>query len=324
MNSEILIFIGLVFAAAFLLFTGLGVPVFGENRKIKKRLKSRVDRISGENSNLERIIELRKDDLKGLSDFEKILEMHPALTSLRHFISQSGNSIHAYRLVVISILFAIVAGFSAWFFIHNFLVLIIVSLVSGSLPYIKIMTDRNERLARFEEQLPDAIDVMKRALQAGHPFNESLNLVGEELEDPVATEFAKTFAELNYGSDMKFALLGLLERVPSVNVMALITSVLVQRETGGNLTEILDKLSRVIRERFRFSRKVRTLSAEGRLSAWILCLVPFALIILIWFTTPDYLPVLLELPLGQRLLMFSALGMVVGIYWVRSIIRIEV
>ncbi|PCJ46559.1 MAG: secretion system protein [Moraxellaceae bacterium] len=324
MDIDILIFIALIFAAAFLLLTGLTMPVFGENRQAKKRLKKRVANLDESKQHIERTVELRKDEIKGLFDWEKRLEILPALNSLRQLINQSGHHISAFRLLILSLLLAVVSAATVWYFTHMLLAVIIAGVAVGALPMIKIMQDRNKRFARFEEQLPDAIDVMKRALQAGHPFNESLNLVALELDDPIASEFGKTFAELNYGSDMKWALLGLLERVPSVNVMALITSVSVQRETGGNLVEILNKLSRVIRERFKFSRKVRTLSAEGRMSAWILSLMPFGLCGLIGITTPEYLPILFKSDTGKDLLMGAAVGMVLGIYWIRNIIRIEV
>jgi tight adherence protein B len=191
-------------------------------------------------------------------------------------------------------------------------------------PFVKLLKDRRQRIEKFEEQLPDAIDAMKRALRAGHPFSAALKLVSEDMDQPVAREFELTYADINYGSDLRRAMLGLLQRMPSVTVMALVTSVLVQKETGGNLAEILGQISSVIRSRFRFQRKVKTLSAEGRLSAWILALIPFALFIIISVTTPDYLPVLLEEPIGRKLVAFGFVMAVVGIYWIRRVIRIDI
>jgi tight adherence protein B len=192
------------------------------------------------------------------------------------------------------------------------------------IPCVVILGDRRKRIEKFEEQLPDAIDSMKRALRAGHPFSAALKLVSEDMDDPVAREFELTFADISYGNDLRRAMLGLLQRMPSVTVMALVTSVLVQKETGGNLAEILEQISSVIRSRFRFQRKVRSLSAEGRLSAWILAMTPFVLFVIISVTTPTYLPVLLEDATGQKLVGF-AFGMgVIGILWIRRVIRIEV
>jgi tight adherence protein B len=196
--------------------------------------------------------------------------------------------------------------------------------IGFALPFLKLMNERKKRLAKIDEQLPDAVDVMKRALRAGHPFSSAVRLVAEDMSNPIAQEFQTTFADLNYGNDVRRALLGLLVRAPSVSMMAVITSVLVQKETGGNLAEIFDQISRVIRSRFRFGRKVRTLSAEGRMSAWILTLTPIVLFAIIWVTSPSYLPVLLDHPLGRKLLMFAGFMGIVGILWMRKIIRIEV
>jgi tight adherence protein B len=198
------------------------------------------------------------------------------------------------------------------------------SLAAMYLPFMKINLDRVKRMQAFEEQLPDAIDTMKRAMKAGHPLSATLKLVADEMDDPVAGEFELTFGDINYGNDVRRAMLGLLSRMPSVTVMALVTSILVQKETGGNLAEILEKISEVIRGRFRFQRKVQTYSAEGRMSAWVLLMVPLVLFVTLWFTTPDYLPVMLDDPRGQRMLMYGGVFGVVGIFWFRKILRIEV
>jgi tight adherence protein B len=196
--------------------------------------------------------------------------------------------------------------------------------MGGGLPFFKIFRDRANRIQVFEEQLPDAIDMVKRALRAGHPFSGAIKLVADEMDDPVAGEFGTTFADINYGNDSRRAMLGLLQRVPSVTVMALVTSVLVQRETGGNLAEILERISAVIRGRFKLQRKVKTLSAEGRMSAWILALVPLVLFAVIWVTTPEYLPMLLEEEAGKKMIIYGAISSIVGIFWIKKIIRIEV
>lgn len=324
MNESMLIFIGLVFLTVFILILALFMPVFGESRKSQKRLKTRLRKMAEETEIPNAVKLLREDKLAKLSSFERSLETTNVLANLRHSIEQSGYQIPAYRFVLLCVGVGLITGFIAWLFSKIILFAIVAFGVGAFAPYAKLNFERAKRLARFEEQLPEAIDIMKRALQAGHPFNESLHLVGVELEDPIKTEFATTFAELNYGNDLKWALLGLLGRVQSMNIMALVTSVLVQRETGGNLAEILGNLSSIIRGRFRFHRKVKTLSAEGRLSAWILGLVPFAMFAMIHFTTPDYLPILVQSETGINLCIGAFLGMIVGMVWIRRIIRIDV
>ncbi len=324
MSEGLGLFIGLVFLAVFVLIVGLFMPVFGENRQSNKRLRQRLKNLAKETEVPEAIKLLRENTLNNLSGWERQLEESEALADLKLMIAQSGRKLLVYRFLLFSLAIALAAGVVVFILTKLWLLALGALLVGGLAPYLKIRHERQQRLALFEEQLPEAIDIMRRALQAGHPFNESLHLVEEELEDPIKTEFSITFSELNYGNNVKWALLGLLGRVQSVNVMALVTSVLVQMETGGNLAEILSNLSRVIRARFRFHRKVRTLSAEGRMSAWILVLVPFFLFGLIHFTTPGYLPILMESETGKKMIVGSFLGMIVGVFWIRRIIRIDV
>ena len=212
----------------------------------------------------------------------------------------------------------------SWLYFRTPMVATVIASFAAYFPYMKINMDRVKRMQDFEEQLPDAIDTMKRALRAGHPFGASLKLVAEELDDPVAEEFERTFNDINYGNDVRRAMMGLLSRIPSVTVMQLVTAILVQKETGGNLAEILEKISVVIRGRFKLQRKVKTYSAEGRMSAIVLASVPLVLFVTLWFVTPDYLPVLLHDEGGQKMLMYGFFSAVVGILWIRKILRIEV
>jgi tight adherence protein B len=252
------------------------------------------------------------------------MESLPGMAGLGQIIEQSGRIVPAYRVVVLSVLLGVGASITAWIFTRQLTFVAVGGGVATAIPFLQIMSLRRKRLVRFEEQLPDALDTMTRALKAGHPFNETLHLVGVELPDPIAKEFELTFNDLNYGNDPRMALLGLLERVPSVNVMAVVTSVLIQRESGGNLAEILEKISTLVRGRFRFQRRVRTLSAEGRFSGWILSLVPFVLTAALHLTSPDYLPMLLEDPNGQKLVTTAIVLMAIGLFWMRQVIRIRV
>ena len=324
MSGGLFVFLAMVFIAVFLLSQGLVVPVFGEGNKMRKRLKQRLAEIEQTDDGDSIGSLLRQKYLQNLSPVERQLESLPIFEDLRRMISQAGYTILAYRLVLISIVLCISGGTLAWFLTRMPIAAIAAAILGFALPIIKVWNARRERMMKFEEQLPDAIDSMKRALKAGHPFSATLKLVAEDMDDPIAREFELTFADVNYGNDMRRAMLGLLQRVPSLTVMALVTSVLVQKETGGNLAEILDQISKVIRGRFRFQRRVRTLSAEGRMSAWILALVPLILFAVITVTTPDYLPVLIEHPVGKNLILAGVILAVIGIAWVRKIIRIEV
>lgn len=322
-DDGILIFVGLVFAAVFLLAQGMVVPVFGESRVMGKRLKQRLKQIEREEDQSIASL-LREKSLKELSPLERQLESLPWLQSLSAWIAQSGNKILAYRLVLIAMVLAVVAAFVAWEFSRSPLVTLLCTAIGGGIPFWKISRDRGARFAKFEEQLPEAIDVMQRALKAGHPFNGTLKLVAEDMEQPIAREFELTFADINYGNDVRRAMLGLLQRVPSVTVMAVVTSVLVQKETGGNLAEILAQISKVIRGRFQLQRRVKTLSAEGRMSAWVLALVPLFLFGAMMLMNPDYMPMMWEDPTGKKVMMFACVWAAIGVYFLRRIIRIDV
>jgi tight adherence protein B len=323
-ENSLLVYLGLVFAAVFLLSQGMIIPVFGEGSKARQRLRQRladIDKVAGTEA-LASL--LRERYLRQLSPLERSLEALPGMERLSRMIEQSGNRMLAYRLVFWSVVIAVIAAVTAWM-ITRIPAAAAAAFIAGLLvPYLKIARDRSQRFARLEEQLPDAIDIMRRALMAGHPFNAALKLVVEDMHDPVAREFDLTFADINYGNDVRRAMLGLLARVPSVTVMAFVTAVLVQKETGGNLAEILSQIATVIRGRFRFQRRVRTLSAEGRMSAWVLVMVPLILFAAMAILNPGYLPLLFDEPAGKQLAVFAVVWGAIGVYWIRRLIRIEV
>lgn len=318
------IFIVMIFVTVFLLMQGMVVPVFGESAQARKRLKKRlakIDSVDGEDSYTSLV---RKKHLKKLSPVERFLEGLPVCERLSKTIEQAGHTILAYRLLLLGLSLASIASYIAWIMTRMPMPAVAIGAAAFAVPLIKIRRDRDRRIAKFEEQLPDAIDIMKRALKAGHPFSSTLKLVAEDMDEPIAREFEVTFNDISYGNDTRRAMLGLLTRVPSVTVMALVTSILVQKETGGNLAEVLEQIARVIRGRFKLQRKVKTFTAEGRMSAWVLALVPLALFATIWVTTPDYLPVLVEDPRGQKMVIYGCISGIIGIAWIRRIIRIEV
>lgn len=323
MSSGVILFLVLMGAAVFLLSQVLIVPTFGADAQARKLLRRRLREIDTVDAQSQVASLLRQKYLKDLSPLARRLEDTPLMENLGRVIEQSGRSIQAHRLVGLAMLLAVGAFTLVMLLFRNPMFAVLASVVAGAAPFLVIFQERRTRLDKIEEQLPDAVDVMKRAMRAGHPFNACLKLVAEDMVDPIAREFELTFADVNYGNDVRRALLAMLVRVPSTNLMAIVTAVLIQRETGGNLAEVFDRVSQVIRGRFRFGRKVRTLSAEGRLSAWILTMVPIVLFGVLWITSPDYLPPLLDSATGQKLLLFAGVMMVIGVFWMRKIIRID-
>lgn len=315
-------FVGIVFSAVFVLMLGLTMPASGGAR-MRRTLRRRLERIGADDLQDNASI-IREKYLKSLSPLERQLEELPFMDTLSVLCEQSGRPSPGYRVVMTSLLLGALAGILVGAASQSLLLGLLAASAAMIGPYLRLSMRRRKRFEKIEEQLPDAIDVMKRALRAGHPFNSALKLVADDMDQPIAKEFELTFSDVNYGNDVRRAMIGLLTRVPSVTVMALVTSVLVQRETGGNLAEILDQIAKVVRGRFRFQRKVRTLTAEGRMSAWVLAMVPLALVVVLSLVSPTYLPVLLKDPMGHKIL-FAAGGLfLVGIFWIRSLIRIEV
>jgi tight adherence protein B len=317
------LFLGLVFFAVFLLVQGMVVPVFGEATKMRKHLLARLSNVSS-TGQPDFASLLREKHLKELSPFARWLETLPAFQRFARLIEQSGRTTPVYRVVTLSLLIALVCGLFCWSMTRQLTWAAMIAVAACALPYIKILRDRAVRMAKLEEQMPDALDVIKRALKAGHPFSQALKLVAEDMQDPVAHEFDLVFSDINYGGDMRNAMLALLERCPSVTVMAVVTAVLVQKETGGNLAETFERIAGVIRGRFKLYRRVRTLSAEGRMSAWILGLVPLVLFGAMSITSPGYLVILIKDPMGKNLIAGAVVLGVIGILWIRKILRIQV
>lgn len=323
MNTPIVAFMALVFVAMFLLSQGLVVPAFGEAARRERRLRRRLAEIESD-PRIETQSLLRSKYLEGLSPLERRLEGLPGMQHGRRLIEQAGLDQPAHYVLAQSVLLAALAFGAVLVLQLGASLALLAAVLMTVAPLLRLAWLRTRRLHAIERQLPDAIEVMKRSLKAGHPFVAAMRLVGQDLDAPIGTEFAKTAADLSYGADPRAALVNLLTRVPSLPLMGLVTAILIQRESGGNLAEILDQIAHVIRGRYRFQRRVRTLSAEGRMSAWVLTLVPFVLAAILHLSSPQYLRVMFTDPLGLKILASCATLMLIGIVWMRRIIRIEV
>src|SRR4051794_28698347 len=318
------IFIALVAGAVFMLAQGLAVPAFGDQARSRRKLQRRLPQIETELGDGSTASLLREKYLRELSPLQRELESLPMMETLARLIEQAGGGMLAHQVVVVSLFLGVAGATAGGVLLHSLPASAAGAVPCMAPPFLKLRHDRNRRFGKIEEQLPDAVDVIRRALRAGHPFSAALKLVAEDLEQPIAREFELTFGDLNYGNDVRRAMLGLLDRVPSVTMMSFVTAVLLQRETGGNLAEILEQISKVVRGRFKFFRKVRTLSAEGRMSAWVLALVPLVLFAAISITQPNYLPTLVHDPLGRKLIIGAVVLALCGTLWIRKLLRIEV
>jgi tight adherence protein B len=196
--------------------------------------------------------------------------------------------------------------------------------VGFALPFMFLKFKRTRRLRAFEEMFPEALDLIARALKAGHAFATGLKMAADELAEPVGPEFRKTFDEQNFGLPLKDALENLTLRIPILDVRFFATAVLIQRETGGNLSEILENLAHVVRERFKILRQVRVYTAHGRLTGYVLLALPAVLCIALSFINPDHMNLLFRERLGHILLMVALCMQIAGYIWIQQVVKIEV
>jgi tight adherence protein B len=197
-------------------------------------------------------------------------------------------------------------------------------LLGAFLPYSYASYRRSKRFQKFEELFPEAIDTLARAVRAGHAFTTALELIANEVAEPIASEFRKLFEEQKFGLPVRDALINLTQRVPLVDVKFFVTAVMLQRETGGNLAEILDNLSYVIRERFKIMRQVRVHTAQGRLTMVLLMSLPPVIVMVMLVMSPNFIRPLFTDPLGHTLVVAGIALQTVGYFWIRKVIRIQV
>jgi tight adherence protein B len=272
-------------------------------------------------------------DLKLIRDemYSSMPMLHRALMRvswtrrLRDYIIQAGMNTKPGKLLLTSA----IAGLGAFvvvadFFQVNFLFAVLAGVLGAVIPISVVAFKRRRRLRQFEERFPDALDLLGRSVRAGHPFTTGLEMISKETSEPIAGEFRKTFEEQNFGLPLRDALVNMAERVPSVDVRFFVTALMIQKETGGNLAEILDELSRVIRDRFRIYREVQVRTAQGRLTAMILIALPIAMMLVLEVVNPTYLSVLFTDPLGPTLLGVAAGLQILGSIIIWKIVHIEV
>lgn len=250
---------------------------------------------------------------------------HLTLTRrLKALITQADSSWTVGRLVATTLLIFAVTDWLASIFLPSLTLGLVLAVGLAVLPYVSVFIQRQLRFRKFEETLPDAIDLMSRALRAGHSVSAAIEMVAQEVANPTGAEFRKTFEQQNFGLPFREALEGLAMRIPIPDLQFMVTAILVQKETGGNLAEILDKTANVIRERARLKGQLRIYTAQGRLTSWILGLLPFIMFVLLSLVNPAYTRILIEDPLGQKLVMVGLVLMGLGFYVIRKIVNIKV
>ena len=247
-----------------------------------------------------------------------------AATQLKRMLDQADLHITPSRLVMFSVMAGILAALAVSVLNAWILLMIAAGLIAASLPFVHVWWKRKKRFAAFLEHLPDALDLISRALTAGHAFSESLQMVSSEMPEPIAGEFRKTYEEQNLGLSLKLALENLTQRIPLLDLRMCVTAVLIQRETGGNLAELLEKVAYTIRERFRIMGDLKTLTTSSRMSAWLLCGLPIFVAIAVTVLNPEYMSVLWKDPRGHWLIATALFMQVTGMLIVRKILNIKI
>lgn len=320
------IVIGLgVFLATVLLIEGIFLTVRAFKNPERQRVQAKLQELSFEEYRKTSTDLERKRVLSRLPWLNNLLIRVPGILWVEDVWRQSASRYALGIYFSVSLLiFAAVILVTSWMpWLHASL-RILSAFVLGSIPFILLYRQKQKRMAHFESQLPDAVDLISRALKAGHAFSTGMRMVANDLGDPIGSEFTRTMAEVSYGADLNQAMKNMLLRVDCPDLKFFVMSVILQRETGGNLAEILGNLSRLMRERFKLHRKIKTLTAEGKWSAVILVLLPFVLIVALYLVNPNYVRILGEDPVGRFLVAATIIMQIAGIFFIRKIIRIQV
>ena len=312
-----LLILGIVLGAYFLFIVR---PESGDRSKLLGRLgKTSIKSDLLKPGDLER----PSDRLSDVRAVQHLLSRTKGLSGpLDRLVTQSGLKITVGTLVMASLLAACTGYLLVkWLTYFTYLGLAAAPFF-GAVPYLFVRRARTKRFEKFEEQFPEAIDLMARALRAGHAFPTGLLMVADEAPEPIGPEFKLVYDRQNFGMPMNDALKGLAERVPILDARFFATAVLTQRETGGNLSEVLDNLATVIRDRFKVKRQVRVVTAHGRITGWILSAMPPALGVLLTFVSPEHMKTMVTDPLGIQMLAVAGAFQVIGTVIIRKLVNV--
>jgi len=247
-----------------------------------------------------------------------------AALQLKRMLDQADLHITPSRLLMFSFMAGMLGALAASVLTVFIPLMVLAGLVCAAIPLVHVWWKRKRRFDAFLYHLPDALDLISRALSAGHAFSESLHMVSMEMPEPIATEFRKVYEEQNLGLSVKLALENLTQRIPLLDLKMCVTAILIQRETGGNLAEILEKVAHTIRERFRIMGDLKTLTTSSRMSAWLLCALPIFVALAVTVMNPEYMSVLWTDPRGHYLIAAAMTMQITGMLIVRKILKIKI
>ncbi len=319
----------LIFLLTFLVVGGVvfGVWIFAGaeagHEQVRKRM-SAVHKAERRGDVSQSLMLVRDEMLSSVPVVHRFLLQWSWATKLQDFLMQAGMRTKPAKILLLSGVLGVGAYLAGGFFFRKPYIALPMGIFALFLPILVVTWKRRSRMHQFEERFPEALDLLGRAVRAGHAFTTGLEMIAKECAEPLAGEFRTTFEEQNFGLPLRDALLNLSERVPLLDVRFFVTALLIQKETGGNLAEILDGLARVIRDRFRIYREVQVRTAQGRLTAGILIALPIFMAIVLSLINPNYMKVLFEDPKGPYILGTAAGMQLVGSMILWKIIHFEV
>ena len=315
-----LVFVVVVLAA----FAGLSLV---DQRRAQARLiRDRLATVqkAPEREPDEELALLRDEQLSKIPALDSLLRRSARVSAMQEALLQAGMKFRAGNFLVLCLASGVVVGFAALIWSRNPAIAWAGLIIGAFIPYASVSYRRQKRFEKIEELFPEAIDTVARAVRAGHAFTTALAMISNETVEPLASEFRKLYEEQKFGMPVRDALMNLTERVPLVDVKFFVTAVMLQRETGGNLAEILDNLSYVIRERFKIQRQVRVHTAQGRLTMALLMAMPPAVVAILAVFSPEFVHPLFYDPIGHTLLVVSIALQTIGYFVIRKIIKIQV
>ena len=329
MSIGILVF--LVFVAVTAGVVGLAMLLSGRTQvKREKAIQSRLQEVSGgaattaEDGSPADSTLLRKEAVSALPNVERIATAALKGSKVERWLQQTGSTASISFVILTTLVFGALASIATFMFTHLLWAAVVAFVLGLGIQPMILKHKRNKRIDKFEEHFPEALDLLSRAVRAGHAFSAGMKMVADELEDPVGPEFRKAFDEQNYGLPLKESLNSLAERIPLLDVKFFATAVLIQRETGGNLAEILDNLANVVRERFKIRRQVRVHTAHGRFTGYVLMALPAFLAVALMFINPEHMNLLFEEKIGQMMILACIVMQGIGFIWIKQIVKIEV
>ena len=294
-----------------------------QQRSMKRRLRGSGKRLQDKEKTPEQDI-LRQRKLSDVPWMQALLSSASNLGGLETLLQQANSKMHLGVFFLLSGCLGMVGGLVGAFKDWGLPVALVLGVVGCLMPWLSIKWKRKKRFNAFQRQLPEGLDLMARALRAGHAFSVGMKMVGDEFSDPIGPEFSRTVEEISFGIDVPEALENLTKRIDCVDLKFFVTALSVQRETGGNLAEIIEAISRLIRQRYELFGRVKALSAEGKLSAYILVALPFVMAGVLWYLNPEYMTLLFDDPAGHMMMAGAGFMMCFGAYVMKNMTQIKV